>query len=379
MAFPTGWNWKAPITIDADEVDGALTDFPVLLTEACLPSEMFDADGSHPAQNGGGDLRFSSDAAGATQLPCEVVSFVTDNNPASGSAQIHVKVPSVSASVDTTIYVWWNTSGTDSQPSASDTYGSENVWDSNFQAVYHLEEDPSGSAPQVLDSTSNDRHGTSAGSMTGGDSITAGVGSGLDLEGADDTINRSPAAVTGYPLTLELLAKPDVATGSLVLLSVLTDSTANWNGHYLNIDTKLQAVSVATTPFRVAASTGNVATGQWQHMAGVFTSSTNRQAFLNGVGGTANTGASAPTGMNNTTIGSSKRSTQDFYFNGGVDEVRVSSAARSAAWVAATHSTLLTPGTFASAGTPEFAGLEIGRLINGGLVNAGLVNRGLCS
>ena len=186
MAFPTGWNRKAPLVIQNGQVSGSgsHTNFPVLLTEDNFPSEIFDADGSNPAQNGGGDLRFSSDSAGTTQLPVEVVSFVTDNDPANGTAEIWVKVASVSTSADTTIYVWYNTAGTESQPAVTDTYGRNAVW-SDYQAVYHLDDDPSGSAPQLLDSTGNGYNGTVAGTgWTSGDEVPAKIGNGIDFETA---------------------------------------------------------------------------------------------------------------------------------------------------------------------------------------------------
>ena len=90
MAFPTGWARKCAITIDSAQVAGSGThsDFPVCLTVGNLPSEMLDKDGSYPAQMGGGDIRFSSDAAGTTTLPCHVLEFITNDTPASASAPV---------------------------------------------------------------------------------------------------------------------------------------------------------------------------------------------------------------------------------------------------------------------------------------------------
>jgi len=51
---------------------GGVANFPVLLTEANLPAAVFSQ-----SDNGGGDLRFSSDINGTARLACEVVSFDT--------------------------------------------------------------------------------------------------------------------------------------------------------------------------------------------------------------------------------------------------------------------------------------------------------------
>lgn len=127
--FVMGRERKCTITISHADVDSDLSNFVVVLTEACLPSEMFDADGSFPAQFGGGDVRFTSDAAGNTPLACDVQTFVTDNNPANGKAIIYVRVPTVAGASDTEITVWYHSSAIeDRQPEANTTYGAQSVW-----------------------------------------------------------------------------------------------------------------------------------------------------------------------------------------------------------------------------------------------------------
>ena len=79
MAFPDEWGRVSPVTFDRTKVSSDQTDIPILLTKDNLPPEMFDADGSYSAVNGGGDIRFTTTLSGATQIPCQIVSFVTDN------------------------------------------------------------------------------------------------------------------------------------------------------------------------------------------------------------------------------------------------------------------------------------------------------------
>lgn len=157
MAFPSGWGRRCELRIQDSEVSGGLSNFPVLITEDCLPSEMFDADGSYPALNGGGDIRFSSDKEGTNRLSLEVVNFVTNNDPANGVAELWVKVPSISASSTTSIWVWYNKSG-ESQPSRSAAYGIEAVWSNDFLRVYHMGE------TGAVDSSPNNDTASSSGS-----------------------------------------------------------------------------------------------------------------------------------------------------------------------------------------------------------------------
>jgi hypothetical protein len=288
-----------------------------------------------------------------------VVSFVTDNNPANGTAEIHVKVTSVSASVDTTIYVWWNTAGTDSQPAASDTYGSENVWDSNYKLVLHMSQDPSGSAPQILDSTSNGYDATSRGSMTSGDLVDAAVGKGLDFDGTDDDLRVTAAGTNvggisgNAAFTFESVCN-FASLGDFASLLFLGDASAALQAAAL--------VARSSGAFGLSFAGGNnghtassaVTTGTNYHLAGVKSAgaiNTTTTLYRNGAS-QALSGASTGTPNIDEAGGLGTFVATGFLaVAANISETRISTTARSAAWIAATDSTLLTPGTFASAGS----------------------------
>lgn len=65
MSFPISYKYKQKMLIKTHP-SSALSNFPVLCCVSNLPSDMLDADGVRPALEGGGDIRFSSDSAGAT-------------------------------------------------------------------------------------------------------------------------------------------------------------------------------------------------------------------------------------------------------------------------------------------------------------------------
>jgi hypothetical protein len=68
-----------------------------------------------------------------------------------------------------------------------------------------LEEDPSGSAPQMYDWVSETNVGTSGGSMTSGDLIAGQVGNAIDFDGSDDYIATNAPYAFDYddPFTIE--------------------------------------------------------------------------------------------------------------------------------------------------------------------------------
>lgn len=144
MTFPTDWARKCALTINSAQIVGSGThnNFPVLLTQANLPSDMLDKDGAAPARMGGGDIRFTSDALGSTKLPCHVVEFITANDPATARAMIYVGLNLPTGS-STTIYVWYRTATEidqpkyDANPDADGFKGSDYVW-ANYDIVLPL-------------------------------------------------------------------------------------------------------------------------------------------------------------------------------------------------------------------------------------------------
>lgn len=106
-------------------MSGSHSDFVAYLKHADFENGVLDL-----LDDGGGDIRFSSDEAGNNQLPCEVVEF----DKTGSSIQIWVKIPT--ATTGTIIYIWGDNTGA-SQPVATDPYGRNAVW-SDYWAAYHF-------------------------------------------------------------------------------------------------------------------------------------------------------------------------------------------------------------------------------------------------
>lgn len=190
MAFPDGWGRRHVITIDAVEVGtGTHTDYVCLVTKDNLDSEVMGV-GVNSALNGGGDVRFTSDEAGLTQLPCHIITFITNATPSSQNANIRVLVPSVSGSTDTDFYIWYNKSG-ETQPAVTDTFG-RNATYPDHTVFAHLQEN----------------FNTSAGGYTNSTGGTDGTGISMTVQGADTpwgaqsaNYNGDSTDAIGFPIT----------------------------------------------------------------------------------------------------------------------------------------------------------------------------------
>lgn len=212
MAFPDGWGRRCELKIQNSKVPANLTNFPVYFTNDNLPAEMMTAGGEYCALNGGGDIRFSSDVDGVNRLACEIVEFAPNFIPANADVEIWVNVPSVSSSVDTSIWVWYVKTG-ESQPARDAAYGMEATWNSDFVGVWHLNE-ASGAAK---DSTSYNTDGVVSGGITR--EAVGKIGKAYQNDGADGQINA------GDPVDGHL----DFGTGSFtksVWLNI--DSMPSW-------------------------------------------------------------------------------------------------------------------------------------------------------
>lgn len=163
----TGQGFKGyfTITTEPDSVKGSvdLIDFPMLLTAINFPDEVKDADGLHPAANGGGGLRFFNDSGDS--IPAEIVSFVTNNDPSLATAEIWIKVPALSFDTATVITCWFDT-GLPAIPVANPTLGGQLVW-SDYEAVFHLTD--------LTDATGNGYTGVATGAVTSTSGLAGGA------------------------------------------------------------------------------------------------------------------------------------------------------------------------------------------------------------
>ena len=358
----TGYGRKCKLTIQNSKVPGTLSDFPVLLDLTNLPSEMFDADGSYPALNGGLDVKFSSDSAGETQLACEIVTFTINNDPALGKAEIHVKVPSVTSATDTDFYVWYNKAG-DTLAAETDTYGKHNVWDSNYQLVMHMND---ATTSTILDSTSNSNDATKKAANEPVE-VDGQVGKAQSFDGVDDFINMNAKLCSNQDsLTIESLTKINSINGdSAVCLYREIDNGWNGNGPEFTVRDSTNVVSFSynngypPVPKYVNHS-DPVSIAIWYNFTATYSKGGDAIVYIDGVNGGSVTQTTASiTSDYNGKIGWYDNTTGVEDWNDiDVAEFRISHSVRSANWLETVHNNQSDPATFIIEGTPETPGVD---------------------
>lgn len=352
--FPSDWFRLAALTIQSSLVAADLVAFPVLFTEANLPLEMLTTGGTHAAQADGGDVRFSYDPSGVFRIACELVVWTQNADPTLAKAEVWVPVD-LSALTDTTIYVWYSAGGGQTQPAANAPYGSQDVWDADYSAVYHLQTIGAAAAGTTPDATSNANDLTNSGSNV--TAVTAKIGKGGSFAGnvtAYELVRTS--GITNVPIdsdarTLECWFKRNANANDQVLFGWGGNGTDRHFCIYWTNDGHLYCDCV-----NVYARFVWVADTNWHHVAFTLPLGGNLPdivGYLDGIPQTM-TNSGLNTGIV-TRLGEIRMSglpevPAPYYFDGLLDEGRISKAERSMFWIETQFNNQSSPATFTPRG-----------------------------
>ena len=215
------------------------------------------------------------------------------------------------------------------------------TWNNGYLGVFHLRE----TSGQHLSSTAGNtatrtvsatNQGTSTGIVGGADNFngTSGYVSLPDL--------GSAAAQVTVEAWVNLTAAPGTDGGGLV-------SSDPWSAGYTHFKTSnTRAFSAGiNSAGTVASPAAALPLGSWSHVAYTVSGNASNGLALYQDGSLLGTAAGQTS--NNLTDLNIAREYSGRYLNARFDEVRISSVARSAAWLQATHATISAPTTFTNA------------------------------
>ena len=331
--YDLAWSYRKSITIDHTKVGNGTedeTNFPVLISLTGLTN--INANGT--------DIRFTA-GDGTTELPREIESY------ASGALVAWVKVPTLSYTVDTVIYMYFGNAAA-SEPAASSAYGSQNVWDANYKGVWHL---PDGTTLGLTDSTSNAVNLTNhsvnaaAGLIHGGGgfnstylSAPAGAGTALD--------------VTGSQITFGGWVYPTGSANYQLVLGNVVDSTNRQYAIYLTSGNPSQVYFalgfIDSSGHNIGLSSPWVVNA-WNHLIVTYNKPT-LTIFLNG-NQVATEGLGGDIAhLNGGEFNIGREANGSYPVVGSADELSVSNTARSAGYIKTSFNNQSSPSTFYSVG-----------------------------
>ena len=329
------WTRADTITIDHTKVPNTdQSNFPVLII-GTYSNLATIANGGVVTSASGYDIIFAADAAGVTPYKFERVSW----NATTGACQFWVKVPTVSHTVDTVFYCLNGNSAvtTDQQDAA-------NTWSANFAAVYHL--DDNAATTTIVDSRGANNATNVANTST--KTVTGEIQSGLTFNGStDDAIAVGSFTPTGAGCFSVWVKAADTTAGfhGIIVTKnfVGNDNIGIWrNGTNWYYQAEGASANVDIT------STATVSTSAWTHLAiSIDPTVTNKViTYVNGAvdhNNTNNPGTITARGLDIAWYNAGNR------INALLDEIHISTAARSGDWIATEYNNQSSPGTFYTA------------------------------
>src|SRR6266481_825978 len=329
------YNFRRALTVDHTRIPNTdQSNFPLLIsgTYSYLATV---ANGGNVQNSNGYDVIFTSDPGCATKLNHEVESY----NPTSGAVNYWVRVPTVSHSIDTPIYMCYG--------NASISTSQENkngVWDSSFLNVLHFANPTTFNG---ADSTGDSNTGTlesPASAATGkmGGALYSSTGDVNRAHGYNHGSNN--VTLSAWVKTTDKLDIIDEFGANNDLLYLMVGDPFGLSTSFAH---KAVIFYGETNDFNLPAAVGttNVDDGNWHHIVGIR-DETNKQLriYVDGVleGTTTYTGLSTsnPSGVN------SRIGLGLGYGLGYVDEFRESHTSRSADWIKTEYNNQSSPSTF---------------------------------
>ncbi|MDG1331335.1 MAG: DUF2341 domain-containing protein [Crocinitomicaceae bacterium] len=349
-AQPQGYGFGKQIEISPNLVSGNndLTDFPFYL-QLTDPDLRTISNGGNIQNSQGFDMLFTLPDC-VTPLFFQIESY----DPASGSLIAWIRIPVLSASLSTRVFLYYGNASISTDPSSSST------WNGNYEGVWHMNNDPSNSA--LIDYSGNGVNGASFGGMTSTDLVAGKLGNAIDFDGNNDYFALANKFYTNQG---EI---PQIAVSAWINTTFSNgNSSSNWSildfdrSEYFNMfihgDGRLGfATRAGGINDSYAGTAGDLNDGNWHYVVGVY-NGTNKLLYIDGnlalTVNNAHNGVSLGTGANRFGfIGDGSEATtfngnrNNRYYDGIYDEIRFSSAVLTSDWIGTEYTNQNNPSSF---------------------------------
>gem|GEM_PF-2490722 len=294
---------RIPIILNNKDQPTAFTDLPVMIklnTSRISYSDILA---------GGADIRFTLDDH-TTALKYEIESWNS-----SGDSFIWVKIPSMAASADKIIYMYYNNS------SAVDGQDATNTW-TGFSGVWNMKK----SGVNYVDSTGSGKTGVAQGTVT---DLTGPSANAISVNGASSLdVSYNLALIIGKTSTLSFWMKTSQAGSNTVWQApgiTGVEQSGGGNDIFFGWISASGTIRISTGNGTNTSSNFIVNDNSWRHITMSRHETTGAVKFyVNGVlngSGTSDTGAKTTPFSQFGAIGDTGGAPQ--YFNGSMDGIRL--------------------------------------------------------
>ncbi|NTV31323.1 DUF2341 domain-containing protein [candidate division WWE3 bacterium] len=312
------WPYRKTITVNASYVTGSsdLTNFPIVIS---LTS---DTDLAAYAQDSGNDIYFTNSSG--TKLDHDIETF----DGATGKLIVWVEVDSLHATTDTTLFMYYGNTTVGNQENPSGT------WSNSYAAVYYMNENNSGTT--IYDYSSPAQNGAKR-SATEPTTATGVIGNGLDFDGNNDriTVSDDNSLDLTSQGTMSMWINRDnyVDWDSLITKSSVNDCVGTNYGMEIDStdDTVLYCIGTASSSQELWSNTALDNLAANYYITATFDGSYMR-FYVNGTQDNSAVQTITPSANSDSLLIGEWGGNMD-NFDGLIDDVRISSVARSADWI----------------------------------------------
>jgi len=350
--YDPAWGFRKIITVNASQVPADQTYFPVMINIED------DTDfQSGVAQSNGGDILFTK-ADGMTKLPHEIEEY----NSSDGDLVAWVNVAALSSANDTILYMYYGNA------SCPDQWQPSGTWEDSFYMVQHLQESPANGIYGHLDSTWRSNHGAPTGfngtaqstvdpasDISAWDSVKI-MGGADRFDGIDDavTIPHNGSLDNDDIVTVEAWIRSDVAQNNAKMNYYFSKAGTYMMIFDYNGGQYTGSAGVYSSGGWNATPTVAISANQWHYAVMTFDGEYIR-FYLDGTeAGNYYMGGTVTMDTNTEPVRFGLRDPGNGrYFDGGIDEVRISHAVRTPQWIQTVYNNISAPGTFYTVGAQD--------------------------
>ncbi len=328
------WGYRKNITVLKSKVTGTQTNFPVLIS-------LTDNDLKNYARSDGYDILFTA-SDGTTVIPHEIAKYT----PSTGGLIAWVQVPTVTSTANTTIYLYYGNS------SSPDMQNKDGVWDTNYKAVWHLDE---GGIGTRYDSTSNANNAIPR--KYDGSQATSG-----QICGAD----RLHRSLYDYLESTNNIGITGNSARTISFWANLDDTSRNGMvGWGANVNKQEFEAAIRNNLYFLwgygggndwdPVSSVTPSTGNWHYHTITYDGTNTARWYIDGSQISSTSSYTYSTPASHVFIGNESDTgmAATSYLKGVIDEIRISGSARSANWIATEYTDQESPATFAIPGSQE--------------------------